>query len=218
MVKVNQFQLLGSPPVTAASVRLRTTPQQARSQARIDAALEAAVRLLETEGLDAVTTTRIASEAGMAVGSVYRYFPDRAAILDSLWKRYLAEFGTLMDDLGDRAERETWDDPVDTVIEAFVAFYRARPALRAIWFGGRLSDDVMAADRDNDLAMAEGLKRLVLAQGLPHTARLDHQAYTCVIVCDALLKEAFRGDPQGDPALLAETKAILNAYLASMLT
>jgi len=207
--------------VTTASdelpARLRTTPQQARSQARISAALEAAVGLLEREGVDAVTTTRIAAEAGMAVGSVYRYFPDREAILDSIWKAYLAEFGELMDDLGDRAEKESWDDPVGLVIDAFVAFYRARPALRAIWFGSRLSDDVMAADREQDLAMAEGLKRLVLAQGLPATSRLDAQAYTCVLVCDALLKEAFRNDPQGDPALLTETKAILTAYLASML-
>src|SRR5260221_3584124 len=88
--------------------RLRTSPQQARSQARIDAALDAATRLLEREGADCVTTTRVATEAGMAVGSVYRYFPDKAAILDTLWARYLDEFGELMEDLGARAELETW--------------------------------------------------------------------------------------------------------------
>jgi AcrR family transcriptional regulator len=194
--------------------RLRTNPQQARSQARIDAALDAAVRLLEREGVDAVTTTRVAAESGMAVGSVYRYFPDREAILDTLWARYLGDFGLLMDELGERAERETWDDPVGVVIDAFVAFYRDKPALRAIWFGSRLSDDAMAADRQQDLTMAEGLERLVRAQGLPVTERLTTQALACVLICDALLKESFRNDPQGDPALLEETKEILRAYLA----
>ena len=200
-----------------APARLRTSPQQARSQARIDAALDAATRLLEREGADAVTTTRVAAEASMAVGSVYRYFPDREAILDTLWSRYLGDFGVLMDDLGERAEAETWDDPVGLVIDAFVAFYRDKPALRAIWFGSRLSDDVMAADRQQDLAMAAGLQRLLLAQGLPASPRLEKQAYACVLICDSLLKEAFRNDPAGDPALLEETKVILRAYLASIL-
>lgn len=196
--------------------RLRTNPQQARSQARIDAALDAAARLLEREGVDAVTTTRVATEAGMAVGSVYRYFPDRAAILDTLWSRYLGDFAQLMDELGARAEHETWDDPVGVVIDAFVDFYRDKPALRAIWFGSRLSEDTMAADRASDLTMAEGLERLILAQGLPATDRLRTQALACVLTCDALMKESFRNDPQGDPDLLEETKQILRAYLVSI--
>ena len=193
--------------------RLRTSPQQARSQARIDAALDAATGILEREGIDAVTTTRVAAEAGMAVGSVYRYFPDREAILDTLWARYLGDFGELMDQLGARAEVESWDDPVGLVIDAFVAFYRDKPALRAIWFGSRLSDDTMAADRQQDLKMAEGLERLIVAQGLPTSPRLKTQALACVLICDSLLKEAFRNDPQGDPDLLEETKEILRAYL-----
>lgn len=200
----------------AAPDRLRTSPQQARSHARIDAALVAATRLLEREGVDAVTTTRVAAEAGMAVGSVYRYFPDRAAILDTLWARHLVELGRLMDELGDRAEVETWDDPVGLVVEAFAGFYRARPALRAIWFGSRLSDDVMAVDRQQQLRMVEGLERLVVAQGLRTSERLRTRTTACVLVCDALLKESFRHDPEGDHALLEETKAILRAYLAQL--
>jgi AcrR family transcriptional regulator len=203
-----------APETTAA--RLRTSPQQARSQARIDAALDAAIRLLEREGAESVTTTRVATEAGMAVGSVYRYFPDRSAILDTLWARYLGEFGELMDGLGARAEVETWDDPVGLVIDEFVAFYRGKPALRAIWFGTRLSDDVMQADRQQDLAMAAGLQRLILAQGLPVSDRIETQAYACVLICDSLLKEAFRNDPLGEPGLLEETKTILRAYLAQL--
>jgi len=203
-----------APDSTAA--RLRTSPQQARSQARIDAALAAAVRILEREGAESVTTTRVAAEANMAVGSVYRYFPDKAAILDTLWSRYLDDFGQLMDELGTRAEVETWDDPVGLVIDAFVEFYRDKPALRAIWFGTRLSDDVMDADRQQDLAMAAGLERLVLAQGIPASPRLKTQAYACVLICDSLLKEAFRNDPNGEPGLLEETKSILRAYLTHL--
>jgi hypothetical protein len=71
----------------------------------------------------------------------------------------------------------------------------------------------MAADRQQDLRMAEGLERLLLAQGLPAGPRLKTQAYACVLICDSLLKEAFRNDPHGDADLLEETKEILRAYL-----
>lgn len=198
--------------------RLRTNPQQARSQARIAAALDAAVRLLEREGAEAVTTTRVALEASMAVGSVYRYFPDKAAILDTLWTRYLAEFVQLMDELRSRAEREVWDDPVGLVVDAYADFYRARPALRAIWFGGRLSDDVLAKERRNDLTVAEGLRRLLLTRGLPDSDQLPLRCYTVVLATDALLKEAFRADPGGDALLLEECKAVVRAYLSYLAT
>src|SRR5262249_17328937 len=111
---------------------------------------------------------------------------------------------------------ETWEDPVGLVIDAFVEFYRDKPALRAIWFGSRLSDDTMAADRQQDLAMAQGLQRLILAQGVPATDALQTQAYACVVICDALLEESFRTHPDGDPSLLWETKAILRAYLRQL--
>lgn len=153
----------------------------------------------------------------MAVGSVYRYFPDKDAILDTLWTRYLGEFGQLMDFLTEQAENEQWDDPVGLVIDAFADFYRGRPALRAIWFGSRLSDDALAADRQQDLAMAAGLQRLLVTQGIPVTERLPTQSFATVLICDALLKEAFRTNPEGDEPLLEETKAILRAYLASLI-
>ena len=64
--------------------------------------------------------------------------------------------------------------------------------------------------------MAAGLERLVLAQGIPASPRLKTQAYACVLICDSLLKEAFRNDPNGEPGLLEETKSILRAYLTHL--
>jgi AcrR family transcriptional regulator len=197
----------------ALPARLRTTPQQARSQARINAALTAAARLLEREGAESVTTTRVAHEASMAVGSVYRYFPDKAAILDALATRYLGEFEQLMEGMVRRAQTETWDDPVGLLIDLYAGYYRSQPALRAIWFGTGLSDEMIAADREHKRAMAQGLERIVRAQGLLDDGDLPAACHACVLTADAILQEAFRTDPQGDPALLAQAKAMLRAYL-----
>ena len=60
----------------------RKKPRQARAQATVDAILEGTIRILEQEGLDAATTTRIAEVAGVSVGTLYQYFSHRDAILD----------------------------------------------------------------------------------------------------------------------------------------
>ena len=59
----------------------RREPIQERSQALVDAIVEAGLRILENEGLAQLTTTRIAEVAGVSVGSLYRYFPNKQAIV-----------------------------------------------------------------------------------------------------------------------------------------
>jgi len=63
------------------SVSLRKQPQQARSNELVAAVLEAAVQVLEKEGAARFTMARVAEKAGVSVGSLYQYFPNKAAIL-----------------------------------------------------------------------------------------------------------------------------------------
>lgn len=83
-------------------ISLRKQPQQARSNDLIAAVLEAAVQVLEKEGASRFTTARVAEKAGVSVGSLYQYFPNKAAILfrlqsdewrqtAELWARILAD-------------------------------------------------------------------------------------------------------------------------------
>jgi AcrR family transcriptional regulator len=193
---------------------LRRSPQQARSRARIARVLDAAERLLVAEGVDALRTGRIAGVAGVSVGSLYQYFPDGGAIVDALARRYLAEFEALMDALAERALSEGWGDLVGTLIEAFAERYRAEPRYRALWFGRGLSEEALAADRRNKRTLADGVRRVLVGRGLARDgAALERACLAAVLTADALLQEAFRTDPNGDPALLAEAKAILRRYL-----
>jgi len=71
-----------------STTRARKSPRQERSQVTVDAILEAASRLFAGEGLEAVTTSRIAELAGVSIGSLYQYFPSKAAILGELIDRH----------------------------------------------------------------------------------------------------------------------------------
>lgn len=71
-----------------SSTQARKPPQQSRSQATVDAILEAATRLFAQGGLEPVTTNDIAALAGVSVGSLYQYFPSKQAILGELIDRH----------------------------------------------------------------------------------------------------------------------------------
>lgn len=65
----------------SARISSRKQPKQARSSDLVGAILEAAVQVLATEGAQRFTTARVAEKAGVSVGSLYQYFPNKAAIL-----------------------------------------------------------------------------------------------------------------------------------------
>jgi AcrR family transcriptional regulator len=67
----------------------RRSPSQARSRATYDAILEAAAQILERNGLDALNTNDVADRAGVSIGTLYQYFPDKHAILIAAAKRDL---------------------------------------------------------------------------------------------------------------------------------
>jgi AcrR family transcriptional regulator len=91
----------------------RRRPRQSRSRATWEAIVEAAVQILERRGPDALTTNHIAERAGVSVGSVYQYFPDKHAILAAAARRELEQLG------GPRVARQK------ALLEALVAAIEA---------------------------------------------------------------------------------------------
>jgi AcrR family transcriptional regulator len=198
---------------------LRRVPQQARSRALIQRVLDASEGLLAREGVDALTTTRIAAEAGVAVGSLYQYFPDKGAIVDALASRYLDEFEDLMAELAAQALHAGWQaDLVDRLIDAYADRYRREPGYRALWFGRHLSEELRDADRRNKLALAEGVRRILVDGGIARDGDgLRTACRAAVLTADALLQESFREDAAGEPALLDEAKRILRSHFADVI-
>lgn len=67
----------------------RKKPRQTRAAVTVDAIFEATVQVLLTQGLDRLTTTRVAARAGVSVGTLYQYFPNKQSLLYALNERYL---------------------------------------------------------------------------------------------------------------------------------
>ncbi|MEU1511415.1 TetR family transcriptional regulator [Streptomyces sp. NPDC005811] len=196
---------------------LRRTPRQARSKARLALLLRAAERILVEEGVEALTTTRVAAEAKVSVGSLYQYLPDRGAIIDALAAGYFARLEAVMDDLVGAAAAERWQDPVGVLIDAYAGIYRTEHGFRALWFGSGLTERTRAADREHKRRMADGIRRVLLALDVVRDDEpLARACHAAVLAADALAQEAFRRDADGDAALLEEAKVMLRGYLTDV--
>lgn len=90
------------PRIRRPVISSRKLPQQARSTELVAAILEAATQVLARQGATRFTTARVAEKAGVSVGSVYQYFPNKAAILFQLqadeWKRTTAMLKRILED------------------------------------------------------------------------------------------------------------------------
>jgi AcrR family transcriptional regulator len=69
----------------------RKSPVQARSAASVDAVLEATIQVLLSVGKERLTTTRVAARAGVSVGTLYQYFPNKSALMQAVLKRHLEQ-------------------------------------------------------------------------------------------------------------------------------
>jgi AcrR family transcriptional regulator len=197
---------------------LRNPPIQSRSRERLRRVLDAADELLASEGAGAFTTTRIAEAAGVPIGSVYRFFDDKEAIVEALAIRYWRDFDDLVAGLADADERERIADPAGAVLEALAAGFRARPGFLALWYGGLRSERIRDSTREARTAIAASIERMLAVHWPAADPSARATAATMVVLAgDGLLREAFRRDRSGDPRLLAEAKLMLDAYLGARL-
>ena len=79
------------PQRSQAALEPRKSPVQARSAASVDAILEATIQVLLQVGKERLTTTKVALRAGVSVGSLYQYFPNKSALLKAALQRHMDE-------------------------------------------------------------------------------------------------------------------------------
>ncbi|MGY2372918.1 TetR family transcriptional regulator [Pseudomonas sp. SDO524_S393] len=97
----------------------RKQPQQARSAELVAAILEAAIQVLAKEGATRFTTARVAEKAGVSVGSVYQYFPNKAAILFRLQSDEWQETTQMLRDILERHDTPPLER-LRTLVHAFI--------------------------------------------------------------------------------------------------
>jgi len=172
------------------ALKPRRRPVQERSLATVEAILQAAAQVFERHGYAAGTTNRIAERAGVSIGTLYQYFPNKDAILVALVHQHLAESTAALQPHLDRLNRGAgFDDVLPDIVHAMVAIHALAPGLHRVLFEetqlpptlraelDELEDrlveaaaSALAADRDSSPADLRLSARIVIStiEGLTH--------------------------------------------------
>ncbi|TDD91354.1 TetR/AcrR family transcriptional regulator [Actinomadura rubrisoli] len=201
--------------MTEIRTPLRRRPAQRRSAERVQRMLDACAEILDEDGYDGLTTTRIAQRAEVAIGSVYQFFPDKRAVAQALALRNLEVFGQRISRTLADGTFDDWSDTVGAIIEIFVEMHRTVPGFRVLRFGDVADVNLLDSDADNNAVVADRLRRMIVETfAVQDTPDLATALAIAVEAGDAVLKLAFRRDPAGDPVILAEAERLIHGYLA----
>ncbi len=203
-----------------SDVPVRRMPQQPRSQRRLDLILDTAAGLFEEIGYETATTNAIAGRAGVSIGSLYRYFPDKDAILHALAARYLEPSRAFYDQIfaGD-LDGLPLPALVDRLVDPFLDFCASQPAYRHILLGAEGSADIGAAAVALDQEFFDRIANLFcrIAPGLD-----EQRGRLVATVCAATVKALVSlvecpHCPEPRDEVVAEVKRMLLAYLGPIL-
>lgn len=204
---------------TDPSGPLRRRPVQQRSRERFDRILDACARLLDEVGHTALTTKEVARRAEVPIGTLYQFFPGVDGLLGALAERNLGRFADRLTRRVETERPQCIGAMVDLAIEEYVAMRRAVPGFGVVDFGAIGREDprsihLLDAALENNAAVADRLWFLVgglLGDGDQAATRV--RLHVALESADAVLRLAFRRDPEGDPVLIAECKRLLRGYL-----
>lgn len=180
--------------------------------------LDACAELLDEVGYETLSTTRIAERAGVAIGSVYQFFPDKRALTQALTRRNVELFVARVGRRFISEDYDGWWDAVDAIIDEYVEMHRTVPGFRSLHFGDVVDLNLLDSVSDNNTVIAGRLRELLLAEfGLADSEDLDLAMLVAVEAGDAVLKLAFRRDPNGAQEIVAEAKQLVRGYLSRQL-
>ena len=119
----------------------RKSPVQERSKARVERILEAAAELIVRGGSDQLKMSEVAASAGISIGSLYQYFPEKAALIRMLAERINAgSRECIRVGLKDVTDLASLQSSFAALVDTYYAIVNERPVMRDIWSG-------MQADR-----------------------------------------------------------------------
>jgi AcrR family transcriptional regulator len=188
-----------------ARINPRKSPRQTRSQATVDALLEAGARVLREDGFEKASVNRIAGVAGVSVGSLYQYFPSKDALVAAIVKRHyermLDAFHKNLFDFGQLPVEQAARAVVRRTFEA----YAIDPALLLVIVDEVPQFGLYSRSREFDMMLAEALKTyLRFHAALVRPSNLDLAVKILMKSVEAVAQAVI----VDDPALLASEELV----------
>jgi len=197
------------------SSSLRRTPNQRRSRERVEKILTCASNLIAESGSDAMRMNEVARLSGISIGSLYQYFPDKAAIIQTLAERYNA-LGRDCIEAG-LAHVSTVDELCDAfaaLVDEYYQMFLAEPVMRDIWSGTQADKALREIELRNSREMASDLvNALTRVQPALSAEELAATAFLILHLGEATMRLAISVEREEGDALVAAYKRMALAEL-----
>jgi AcrR family transcriptional regulator len=192
----------------------RKSPQQDRSKVTVEAILQATARILTEEGYDKTNTNRVAEVAGVSIGSLYQYFPNKDALIAALAQQHAEEILAIVEAGWQQVENEPITVVLGSVISAIVRAHAVNPELHRV-----LSEQVPRIDRIRQLTDQKiaATARAYLEKNCAHLPpqNLDLTTFILCRTVESLIHSAVLDYPEmlGNGELEREIVRMLSNYL-----
>lgn len=196
----------------------RRLPQQARSRQRVNQILDAAAQVFEEVGYDAASTELISKRAETSIGSLYRFFPDKSAILYALAERYAQQMQELAAaKMNASMVRQPLAQVLSDIIDAFDSFYTSQPSCRMVMLQSRVSAEIQTVNQRADREIVKQVEAFfALRQPKMPTEQRQLAALVSVEISGTLQLLSLAQDDKRRQQLVDETKQVLIRYLTPL--
>lgn len=200
---------------------LRRQPRQARSQERVRRILTAAEELFVAGGAGSTTTNAIAARAGVPIGSLYQFFPDKGAILRSLAQLYAEQLHELLTAFFDQGDGRglSLEDSITAAVALTDRFFRDHPGYPAIFLDVQsATPELLAIEEEADVRLINDWSGLIVEKASAEGSHLSEEeghliAYVLVKTVGQLLWLAATQEQGRRDRLVAECSDLAIAYL-----
>lgn len=195
-------------------VKQRRKPVQARSRERVSAILRHAAEIFNDYGVDGTSMSAIARSSDMSLASLYRYYPNKAAIVKAIAETHVSKMEQA---LRDRLAATDMENAVDVLVDLYYDFYRNEPAYSAIWSGVESMPELRALDLNELYTNARDLDAR-LKQELPGLSDERRRSASLLLPrsVGTMLRLAVTLPEEEAESLVREIKMMARAYLATL--
>jgi AcrR family transcriptional regulator len=197
----------------------RRIPRQERSRQRVEAILDAARELVVEGGSDAMRMSDIAQRAGVPIGSVYQYFPDKPAILRELALRVMTRVrGQVVELMSGVRDADDALARIDLLLTGYYALFLAEPDARDILAATQSDKDLQELDLQDSRANAAIISAALRPLAPPeHGQRIDDASLVLTHLSGAAGRLAMAAGPETGERLMAEFRLAVHHHVADLL-
>jgi AcrR family transcriptional regulator len=185
------------------NLALRNEPVQARSAARLAGLLDAAAAVIDELGYERLTTAMVAERAGASIGTVYRYFPDRIAVLQALGARNLDRLLSKLTEEISAEKYENWSAALTAGLAVYEGAFKSEPGFRSLRVGDVIDLRPAPSERTNNSVVADAILAILVERfDVPNTADSRFALEAAVELSDGLAARAFSRSATGEKKFL----------------